>query len=114
MSTFNENKVKRQEAGTSAGGQFANKDYPANDRVGLPPVVEGECVECGRQAETNYGETGLCTSCLNSLMSEAPKDPNLCAFCGRPASTTMGQEPYCDTCLDEWGQEALDSSFAHA
>lgn len=38
MSNFDESKIKRQSAGTSQGGQFANKDHPANDEVGLGPV----------------------------------------------------------------------------
>lgn len=33
MRDFNEAKVNRQASGTSAGGQFANKDHPANDEV---------------------------------------------------------------------------------
>ena len=40
MSNFNENKVNRQASGTSAGGQFANKDHPANDEVGLGNTEE--------------------------------------------------------------------------
>lgn len=35
MRDFNEAKVNRQASGTSAGGQFANKDHPANDDIGL-------------------------------------------------------------------------------
>lgn len=35
MSTFNESKHNRQAAGTSIGGQFANKDHPANEEVTL-------------------------------------------------------------------------------
>lgn len=35
MSNFQEFNVVRQASGTSTGGQFANKDHPANDEVGL-------------------------------------------------------------------------------
>lgn len=40
MSNFDENKINRQASGTSAGGQFANKDHPANDGVGLAGSAE--------------------------------------------------------------------------
>lgn len=44
MSNFDENKINRQASGTSTGGQFANKDHPANDGVDL----------LGTQAELEY------------------------------------------------------------
>jgi hypothetical protein len=40
MSNFDENKISRQASGTSAGGQFANKERPANDSIGLGGAVE--------------------------------------------------------------------------
>ena len=40
MNNFDENRINRQASGTSAGGQFANKDHPSNDGVDLKAQAE--------------------------------------------------------------------------
>ena len=67
--SFDENKINRQSAGTSTGGQFANKDHPANDEVGLGPApCSAESLSQSRDAL--YEITGSLNRSAATLMKQ--------------------------------------------
>ena len=114
MSNFDENKVSRLGVGTPQGGQFSHKDCPPNDLVGLPPVADGACINCGESASTIYGGEEFCSSCLNGFLGEDRRGSSVCVSCGQPPTMTIDHESYCDACLDQWGTDTVDQGLLRA